>query len=426
MRNEVVNGIEAGIDSCFDHHSFTLFGPGGHMEDYEAQEQEFWRKLEEGEMSRSQMLKRSVAAAAGLTVLGSTGAAFASRGAAGATPPLKGKSISIKELVAEAKKEGHINTIALPPDWANYGEIMSTFQKKYGLAITNDNPDGSSAQENQAITSLKGDSRAPDVVDVGPSFAVAGAASGLYGKYFPSTFSTIPRAMNDTRGFWYGDYWGAISIGYNQNLVSTPPTTWKDLLKPEYKGKVALNGSPLQSNSAVSGVIAAALANGGSVANVGPGIDFFATMKKSGNFIPVQTTSSTVASGQTPISIDWDYNNLAYVAEFPAARWKVAIPSDGVYGGYYAQAINAAAPHPWSARLWEEFLYSDQGQLLYLKGFAHPARFNDLAKRKKIPSSLLSALPAPALYAKAKFASLGQQTTAKATIATDWPAKVGA
>jgi len=396
------------------------------MEDYEAQELEFWRKLEESEMSRSQMLKRSVAAAAGLTVLGTGGSAFAARRVAEAAPPLKGSAISLKELIAEAKKEGHINTIALPPDWANYGEIMSTFTKKYSLGITNDNPDGSSAQENQAIVSLKGDSRAPDVVDVGPSFAVAGAAAGLYGKYYPSQFSTIPRAMKDTRGLWYGDYWGAISIGYNQNLISNPPTTWKDLLKPDYKGKVALNGSPLQSNSAVSGVIAASIANGGSVANVGPGIDFFATLKKSGNFIPVQTTSATVASGQTPISIDWDYNNLAYVTEFPAARWKVTIPADGVYGGYYAQAINASAPHPWSARLWEEFIYSDQGQLLYLKGFAHPARFNDLAKRKAIPSSLLAALPSPSLYAKAKFASLGQQTTAKATIATDWPAKVGA
>jgi putative spermidine/putrescine transport system substrate-binding protein len=197
------------------------------------------------------------------------------------------------------------------------------------------------------------------------------------------------------------------------------------LLKPEYKGKVALNGSPLTSNSAVAGVFAASLANGGSVKDVGPGIDFFATMKKSGNYIPVQTTSATVASGQTPISIDWDYNNLAYVKEFPAARWKVNIPSDGVYGGYYAQAINASAPHPWAARLWEEFLYSDQGQVLWLKGFAHPARFNDLAKRKKLPKALLDALPAPSLYAKAKFASLGQQTAGKAKIATDWPSKVG-
>jgi putative spermidine/putrescine transport system substrate-binding protein len=396
------------------------------MEDHEEQELEFWRKLHEEGMSRTQMLKRSIAAAAGLTVLSAPGAAWArSLGGRAAAPPLKGKSVSLQELIAQAKKEGHLNTIALPPDWANYGEIMSTFQKKYGIGITNDNPDGSSAQENQAIVSLKGDSRAPDVVDVGPAFAVSGTVQGLYGKYFVTEFSTIPRSMKDTRGYWWGDYWGAISIGYNQNIISNPPKTFADLLKPEYKGKVAMNGSPLTSNSAVSGVIAAALANGGSASNVGPGIDFFAKMKSSGNYIPVGTTSATVASGQTPISIDWDYNNLAYIKEFPAARWAVSIPADGVYGGYYAQAINASAPHPWAARLWEEFLYSDQGQILFLKGFAHPARFNDLATRKVLPKSLLNALPSPALYAKVKFASLGQQTAAKTLIASQWPAKVG-
>jgi putative spermidine/putrescine transport system substrate-binding protein len=395
------------------------------MEDYEAQEVEFWRKLEEEGMSRSSMLRRSVAAAAGLTVLSSPGVALAGRFRSGVNPPLLGRSVPLKTIVANAKKEGHLNTIALPPDWANYGEIISTFQKKYGIPITNDNPDGSSAQENQAIVSLKGDSRAPDVVDVGPAFAVSGTVQGLYGRYFVSNFSTIPRSMKDTRGYWWGDYWGAVSIGYNQNLVSNPPKTFKDLLKPEYKGKVAINGSPLTSNSAVSVVIAASLANGGSLKDVGPGIDFWASMKKSGNYIPVGTTSATVASGQTPISLDWDYNNLAYVKEFPAARWAVSIPSDGVYGGYYAQAINAAAPHQWAARLWEEFLYSDQGQLLFLKGFAHPARFNDLAARGVIPKALLKALPSASIYAKARFASLGQQSAAKAKIATDWPAKVG-
>ena len=395
------------------------------MEEYEAHEEEFWRKLEEMDMSRSQMLKRSVAAAAGLTILSTPGVALGARRRGAATPPLKGRGFPMKTLVANAKKEGKLNTIALPPDWANYGEIMSTFQKKYGIQITNDNPNGSSAQENEAVRSLKGDSRAPDVVDVGPAFAVSGTAEGLYGKYFVSNFSTIPRSMKDTRGYWWGDYWGAISIGYNQNLVPNPPKSFKDLLKPEYKGKVAVNGSPLTSNSAVSVVFAAALANGGSAKDVAPGIDFFAQLKKSGNYIPVGTTSATVASGQTPISLDWDYNNLAYVKEFPAARWAVSIPSDGVYGGYYAQAINANAPHPWAARLWEEFLYSDQGQILFLKGFAHPARFNDLAKRNKLPKALLSALPPASLYAKAKFASLSQQSAAKALIAQQWPAKVG-
>jgi putative spermidine/putrescine transport system substrate-binding protein len=395
------------------------------MEDYEAQEEEFWRKLAETDMSRSQMLKRSFAAAAGLTVLSSPGVALGARGSAAAKPPLKGKTVSIKEFVKEAKKEGRLNTIALPPDWANYGEIMKTFSKKYGIPITNDNPDGSSAQENEAIRSLKGDSRAPDVVDVSLAFAIAGANEGLYAKYFNTNYKTIPRALKDTRGFWMGDYWGAVSIGYNKSLVSNPPKTWKDLAKPEYKGKVAMNGSPLSSGSAIAGVFAATLGAGGTLSDVGPGIDFFASLKKSGNFIPVQTTPQTVASGQTPISIDWDYNNLAYVKEFPAANWGVTIPADGVYAGYYAQGINATAPHPWAARLWEEFCYSDQGQLIWLKGFSHPARFNDLAQRKVLPKNLLAALPSPALYAKVKFASLSQQTNAKAKIASEWPSKVG-
>jgi len=396
------------------------------VEEWEEQEVEFWRKLEEEGMSRSSMLRRSAAAALGLTVLAAPSTAFAGRVRLGASPPLKGKGYSMKELVAEAKKEGHLNTIALPPDWANYGQIMSTFQKKYSIKITNDNPDGSSAQENQAIVSLKGDSRAPDAVDVGPQFAIDGARQGLYGKYFVSTWSTIPRAMKDTRGYWWGDYWGAVSIGYNANIVKPAPTSFKDLLNSAYRGKVALNGSPLTANAAASGVIAASIANGGSINDVGPGIDFFAQLKKIGNFIPVQSTPQTVASGQTPISIDWDYLNLAYVKEFPAANWKVIIPKDGVYGSFYAQAINAQPPHPWSVRLWQEHLYSDQGQIMFLKGFAHPARFTDLIGRKVIPKSLLSALPSGTVYSKVKFASSAQQTAAKNTLAAQWTSKVGA
>jgi len=396
------------------------------MEDYEAQELEFWRKLHETDMSRSQMLKRSVAAAAGLTIFSTPGLAWArERGIRAVAPPLKGRGFSMTEMIAEAKKEGHLNTIALPPDWANYGEMISTFQKKYGIPITNADPDDSSAQENQAVQSLKGDSRAPDAVDDGPAFAIAGTAQGLFGKYFVSEFSTIPRAMKDTRGYWTGDYWGAISIGYNASIVKTPPTSWADLLKPDYHGQVALNGSPLTAGSAVAAVFAAALANGGSLSNVGPGIDYFAKLKSSGNFLPVDSSPQTVASGQTPISIDWDYLNLAYTKEFPAANWKVNIPLDGVYGSYYCQAINATAPHPWSARLWEEFLYSDQGQIIWLKGYTHPARFQDLSTRKVIPQSLLAALPAASIYAKVKFASNGQQTSAKNLIATQWPSKVG-
>jgi len=386
------------------------------MEDHELEEIEFWRKLEEESMSRSSMLRRSAGAALGLTILSGPAAAWA-----GSAEALTADGTPIKKLIAAAKKEGQLNVIALPHSWANYGQIISTFKKKYGLKMDEANPDGSSAQENQAIRSLKGDSRAPDVVDVGPSFAIAGATEGLYAPYRVATYKTIPQRMKDPRARWVGDYWGAISIGYNQGLVKPAPKRFKDLLGSAYRNKVALNGNPLTSNSAVSGVFAAALANGGSLNDIGPGIDFFRQLKKAGNFIPVDGTPQTVASGQTPIVIDWDYLNLGYRKLYPAAQWRTVIPTDGVYGSFYCQAINASAPHPNAARLWLEFLYSDQGQLLWLKGYSHPARFQDLAKRKKIPAALFKALPSPKLYAKVKFASDAQQTAAKAKIAAEWP-----
>jgi putative spermidine/putrescine transport system substrate-binding protein len=395
------------------------------VEDYQEQEYEFWRRLEEESLDRRKLLRRGLAAGAGLTIFSLSDVALATRARVLADPPLRGTKGGMKALIAAAKKEGKLNDIALPDDWANYGGVIAAFKKKYGIDFARDNPSGSSAAENQAIVSLKGDPRAPDCVDVGPSFAVAGTAAGLYGRYFVSTYKTIPRAMKDTRGFWTGDYWGAVSIGYHGNLVQNVPRTFADLAKPEYKNKVAINGSPLTSNSAVAVVLAASLANGGSLGNVGPGIDYFARLRKSGNYIPVETTPQTVASGQTPISLDWDYNNLAYVKEFPAAKWKITLPSDGVYGGYYCQAINATAPHPFTARLWQEFLFSDQGQILYLKGFAHPARFTDLVGRKVVPKALLTALPSAAIYNKVKFASQGQLTKAAAQIKAEWSSKVG-
>ncbi len=395
------------------------------MEDFQEQEYEFLRKLEEERIDRRRLLKRGLAAGAGLTIVSLPEAALAARARVLATPPLRGKDMTLKELVKEAKREGKLNVIALPHDWANYGEIISTFKKKYGLAMDEQNPDGSSAQENQAVRSLKGDPRAPDVLDVGPSFAIAGANEGLYAKYFTTNFKKVPRAMRDNRGFWVGDYWGVVSFGVNTAVVQNVPKTWQDLLKPEYRNKVALNGSPLSSGSAVAGVYSAALANGGSLNDIGPGIEFFQKLKQAGNFIPVQATPQTIATGQTPITIDWDYLNLAYIKEFPSAKIKVQIPN-GVYGAYYCQAINATAPHPFAARLWQEFLYSDQGQLLWLKGFAHPALFQDLVKRKAIPAALLKALPNPAAYAQVKFAAVGQLNAARAKIASDWPTKVGA
>jgi putative spermidine/putrescine transport system substrate-binding protein len=323
-------------------------------------------------------------------------------------------------LVTAAKAEGTLNVIALPPDWANYGNMISAFTKKYGIKVNSANPDGSSQDELNAVTSQKGQSRGPDVLDVGGSFAYQATAQKLLAPYQVATWKDIPADQKDAQGNWYNDYGGYISIGCNAGKVTICPTTFADLLKPEYKNQVALNGNPTQAAAAFGGVWAASLANKGSLDDIGPGIDFFGKVKQAGNFNPVEVTPATVQSGETPISIDWDYLNAGNVAKLKAAGvdWKVNVPTDGLFGGFYSQAISKFAPHPAAARLWEEFLYSDEGQNLWLQGGARPVRLPVMQQAGTADKDAVAALPS--VQGTAKFPTQEQQTKAQQEVAQRW------
>ncbi|MFF3125930.1 ABC transporter substrate-binding protein [Streptomyces sp. NPDC057908] len=298
-------------------------------------------------------------------------------------------------LVAAAKKEGVLNAIALPRDWANYGAVIDGFTKKYGIKVNDENPDGASQDEINAITSRRGQDRAPDVMDLGQSFALSAAQQGLLAPYRVTAFDDIPSTQRDTQARWYNDYGGYVSIGCDAKRVKECPQTFADLLKPQYKGQVAMNGNPTKSGSAFGGVFAAALANKGSFDDIQPGLDFFAKLKKAGNYNPVETTPATVEKGETPISIDWDYLNAGYADEFRSkgVDWKVVIPTDGQYAQYYSQAINKDAPHPAAARLWQEYLYSAEGQNLFLKGYARPALMPSMTRSGTVDSTSAAHLP---------------------------------
>ena len=323
-------------------------------------------------------------------------------------------------LVKAAKKEGTLHAIALPRDWANYGALIDGFTKKYGIKITDENPDGSSQDEINAVTSRKGQDRAPDVLDLGSSFALSAAQQGLLAPYKVASFDQIPAGQKDPKGQWFNDYGGYISIGCDAKRVKVCPTTFADLLKPQYKGQVALNGNPTKSGSAFGGVYAAALANKGSFDDIQPGLDFFGKLKKNGNYTPVESTPATVEKGETPISIDWDYLNAGYADEFKSkgVDWKVSIPSDGQYAQYYSQAINKDAPHPAAARLWQEYLYSAEGQNLWLKGYARPALMTSMESAGTLDKTAAAKLPQ--VSGTPAFPTEAQQAKAKTVIASGW------
>ncbi|GLY00234.1 ABC transporter substrate-binding protein [Actinoplanes sp. NBRC 101535] len=324
----------------------------------------------------------------------------------------------LEALITAAKAEGRLNVIALPPDWANYGEIIKAFEAKYSIKVDSAQPDGSSQDEINAANQLKGQDTAPDVFDLGMSVATANTA--MFAPYKVATFAEIPDDLKDANGTWVNDYGGYMSIGYDSAKVPAP-TSVADLLKADYKGKVALNGDPTQAGAAFAGVQMASIANGGTAEDITAGVKFFGDLKKAGNFLPVDPTPATIESGQTPVVFDWDYLNAAQSAKTPT--WKVLLPANAVLGSYYTQAINKDAPHPAAARLWQEFLYSDEGQNLWLKGGARPARADAMQKAGTIDAAAYAALPAvegtPVVPTEA------QNTTAKEYLTANWAKAIG-
>ncbi len=326
-------------------------------------------------------------------------------------------------LVAAAKKEGQLNVITLPSNWANYGTIMKDFTAKYGIKINDANPDGSSQDELNAVNQLKGQSRAPDVLDVGTAFAVKGDQEGVLAPYKVASWANIPADAKASDGTWFADYGGYVAIGYNSAKVKTPPTSFADLLKPIYKNEVAINGNPTQASAAFSAVFASALANGGSLNDITPGIAYFKKLHSVGNFVPVTASAATMESGQTPIVIWWDYLLASEIGP-SVPGLKIVIPSDASYAAYYDQAISKYAPDPAAARLWEEYLYSTTGQNLWLQGEARPIELPSLVSAGTVDETAYKALP-PAPSGSVTFPSQAQQAAAEAVVAQQWSSVIG-
>jgi putative spermidine/putrescine transport system substrate-binding protein len=358
---------------------------------------------------------------------GFTAVALLTAGCSSSSPSSSGSSVNwatetsaaagggLSALIKAAKAEGTLNVIALPPTWANYGTIIADFEKTYGITINSALPDGTSQQEVDAIKAENGSPKAPDVVDVG--LAVALANTSLFAPYEVSTWSDIPAAQKDPNGLWYEDYGGYMAVGYSSKFGTI--TSLNQLLGPQFKNAVALNGNPTSANAALNGVMMVNLAEGGTASDIADGVNFFAKLKAAGNFSPISATGATIKAGTTPVVFDWDYLNLAsYVG---VSGWKVFVPPGVALGGFYAQAINKNAPHPAAARLWEEFLYSQAaagGQNLWLEGGARPVEQAAMTANGTINSAAASKLPT--VTGTPVFLTEAQSTAAAQYLAANW------
>jgi putative spermidine/putrescine transport system substrate-binding protein len=333
--------------------------------------------------------------------------------------------IDIQTLTTNAKKEGGLQAIGIPPEWADYADILAGYTNHYSIPISYKvEAEYSSAQ---VLVVFKDSKAHPhgDIGDVGFKFGPVAVQQGLVTPYKHAHWDDIDPSLKDANGNWCTEYYGAQAFVINTDIVKNPPATFQDLLKNGYKNMVGIDGDPRQANDAFLAVYSAALANGGSLDNIQPGIDFFAKLKQKGNFTVTRSRIANMARGEVPIAIMWDYLGLGFRDQLAGKpSLSVVIPSDASIAGPYVSIVNKTAPHPFAARLWIEYIFSDEGQLFYLKSYAHPARYQKLAAAGKVPADLAAKLPPAAQYANLKFPSLAQLTAASTPVYQNWGPQV--
>ena len=269
----------------------------------------------------------------------------------------------LDNLVAAAKKEGKLALITTPRDWANYGAIFDAYEKAFGVKISVDNPDGSSQYEIDTMKTAP-KSKQPDSIDIGPLVVAQLTPPGgtpMSSPYQVINWKDIPSAAKDASGLWFGNYGGKLAIVYNTALTPAP-TKASDFTNPAYKGYVGITGDPTSSNQAFMSVLAASLGNGGekNLSDVTKGLALFKAVKAQAPLVKVNATN--LGGGTARVGFMWDFNALGIIPAAKAAGLdlKFVYPSDFVLQAPpYINAINVKSPNCANARLWQEFVYSE-------------------------------------------------------------------
>lgn len=316
-------------------------------------------------------MRQSLRAFAAVTAIAALSACTAT--AEGDTP--SDGATTAEEVASEAvTAEGPVISYNSPTEWANWGEVLAAFTDATGIEAPSD-PKNSG----QTIAALEAEAAAPaaDTAYYGIVFGYQATDAGLVQPYQPEGFDDLAEALKDPEGNWFAVHQGAIAFIVNTDeLGDLPmPTTWSDLTDPMYAGMVGYL-DPTQAAVGYSVLTAANLALGGTLDDADPGLEWAAAMKANGVVNPVQTATASVQQGEIPILIDADFNGHQLAAAGDPIE--VVYPTEGSLAIPYVMSLVADAPHEEAAKIFLDYVLSDDAQELFAQSFLKPVRDVDV------------------------------------------------
>lgn len=294
-------------------------------------------------------------------------------------------TLSSEEIVQGAQQEGTVETVGMPDDWANW---KGSFEALSEQGLSRYDTDLASAEE-IALFEAEADSPTKDVGDIGHAHVLMAMERDVVQSYKPSTWDSIPDWAKDPDGKWVMSYTGTVAFTVNTDQTDGKvPHSWKELMEGDY---IVSPGNVIGGASSQMMVISCAIANGGSLENVQPGIDYFQKLAKAGRLDPGDITQDCLAIGEIQVMAGkYDFSGLGYkeVIEESGGQIEVVIPSDGAVRTGYCLIINKYAPHPHAAAQTVEYLLSDAGQIDRARGYARPIR-EDVVLPEEVQAKML-------------------------------------
>lgn len=187
------------------------------------------------------------------------------------------------------------------------------------------------------------------------------AYSEYFEPYVCSSDAFIGEAFKDPEDRWIGESPLPMVIIYNKKLLAeeglTPPQSWDDCLKPEFRGRIAYC-QPAKSGSAYTQLCTMILAHGG-------GEEGWAFVRRFVDNLDGKILDSSgkchklVADGEYLIGITIEKSAVLYLDD-PNVGF--CYPSDGTSAVPDAAAIVRGCPHEENARLFVDFVMSYDSQ----------------------------------------------------------------
>ena len=319
-------------------------------------------------------------------------------------------------LYDAASKEGLVVSFDTGPTWANWKAQFKAFKERYPNVEMVYNDIGSATT---VVTLDKSRNRPQaDTAYYFAGSALDAAEKGVVADFKPVNFDRLPAPFKHPQGQWFTIHTLNIAFLVNKKLVKNVPTKWSDLMKPEYKNSIVYL-DPRSTGQGQVLTFAAAFANGGSMDDVKPGIDYLAKLHKAGNIMRVVGTTpyAQFLKGEIPIWIGYENDGLkAKYKDGMGDDIAVLIPEEASAAAPYAISLVKNGPNPNAGKLWLNFIMTDQGQARFADGFVRPS-----VPGVKLPAEIAEKMPAapqlqPLDVAKAK--------AAKAEIDTTWAKEV--